>query len=164
MRARSRSRLCHPMERPIMNIPFLDKWRKRHSAAERAEGLAAAFDEDPEGVAELLSECELLRSQAGAAGLELDDSPASLAALDQLLPLWRDDPELLPWLGNDAGLYLGSVVVRTVPGASWYVWPGGSPVVRLASGREIPVVEAGLDWAVQGAPELSQVYAEASET
>jgi len=145
-----------------MNIPFLDKWRKRYSA-ERDRGLAAAFENDPEGVAELLSECELLRSHASAAGLELDDSPASLAALDQLLPHWRDDPEALPWLGNDAGLYLGTVVVRTVPGAAWHVWPGGGPVVRLASGREIPVVEAGLDWAVQGAPELSQVYAEAAE-
>lgn len=148
-----------------MNIPFLDKWRRRHSAADTAgEGLAAAFRENPQGVAELLSECELLRSQAAAAGLELDDTPASLTALDQLLPRWRDDPELLPWLGNDAGLYLGTLVVRTVPGAAWHVWPGGSPVVRLRSGREIPVVQAGLDWAVHGAPELSQIYAEAAET
>ncbi|MEU6121571.1 DUF6278 family protein [Streptomyces sp. NPDC047123] len=146
-----------------MNIPFLDKWRRRHAGTDRAHGLAAAFEQDPEGVAELFSECELLRSQASAAGLELDDSPASLAALDQLLPLWRDDPEMLPWLGNDAGLYLGTVVVRTVPGATWHVWPGGSPVVRLKTGRDIQVVEAGLDWAVHGAPELSQVHAEASE-
>ncbi|APY85580.1 hypothetical protein DCW30_25555 [Streptomyces alfalfae] len=147
-----------------MNIPFLDKWRRRHAGAEPAgEGLAGAFEADPDGVAALLAECELLRSQAAVAGLELDDTPASLAALDQLLPRWRDDPELLPWLGNDAGLYLGSVVVRTVPGATWHVWPGGSAAVRLASGREIAVVDAGLDWAVHGAPELSQVYAEASE-
>ncbi|MBM7168882.1 hypothetical protein JQK87_10730 [Streptomyces sp. G44] len=148
-----------------MNIPFLGKWRRRHSAADAAgEGLAVAFRDNPQGVAELFSECELLRSQAAAAGLELDDSPASLTALDQLLPRWRDDPELLPWLGNDAGLYLGTIVVRTVPGATWHVWPGGSPVVRLPSGRDIPVVQAGLDWAVHGAPELSQIYAEASET
>ncbi len=147
-----------------MNIPFLAKWRRRHMVADPADGLAAAFARNPDAVAELFSECELLRSQAAAAGLELDDSPASLTALDQLLPRWRDDPELLPWLGNDAGLYLGTVVVRTVPGAVWHVWPGGSPVVRLRSGRDIPVVEAGLDWAVQGAPELSQIYSEASET
>jgi hypothetical protein len=151
-------------EGPIVNIPFLDRWRRRHDEEPEVRGLAAAFEDNPQGVAELLAECELLRSQAATAGLELDDSPASLTALDQLLPRWRDDPELLPWLGNDAGLYLGSVVVRTVRGATWHVWPGGSPVVRLASGREIQVVEAGLDWAVQGAPELSQVYAEASET
>ncbi|MEU2564537.1 DUF6278 family protein [Streptomyces longispororuber] len=145
-----------------MNIPFLDKWRKRH-ASEPGPKLAAAFEVDPDDMAELFSECELLRSQAARAGLELDDSPASLAALDQLTPRWRDDPETLPWLGNDAGLYLGTVIVRTVPGAAWHVLPGGDPVVRLASGREIPVVEAGLDWAVQGTPELSQTYAEASE-
>ncbi|MEU6766246.1 DUF6278 family protein [Streptomyces sp. NPDC046853] len=146
-----------------MNISFFGR-RRRQESADRGSVLASAFDEDPAGVAELLSECELLRSQAAGAGLELDDSPASLTALDQLLPRWRDDPELLPWLGNDAGLYLGSVIVRTVPGAVWHVWPAGSPVVRLASGREIQVVEAGLDWAVHGAPELSQVFAEASET
>jgi hypothetical protein len=149
-----------------MNIPFLDNWRGRHDD-EREKGEAAgAVDTDPEraaAVAELLSECELLRVRAGQAGLELDDSPGSLTALDQLPPRWRDDPEELPWLGNDAGLYLGTVIVRTVPGAHWHVWPGGHPVVRLASGREISVVEAGLDWAVNGAPELSQVYAEAAE-
>ncbi|KUF16362.1 MULTISPECIES: DUF6278 family protein [Streptomyces] len=146
-----------------MNIPFLDKWRKRRPS-EPGVRLATAFEGDPDGVADLLSECELLRSQATAAGLDLDDSPGSLAALDQLPPHWRDDAEALPWIGNDAGLYLGTVLVRTVPGAVWHVLPGGTPVVRLASGREIQVVAAGLDWAVQGTPELSQIYAEASET
>ncbi|MFD7115690.1 DUF6278 family protein [Streptomyces sp. NPDC059922] len=145
-----------------MNIPFLDNWRKRHGG-EDGTSLASAVDGDPEGVAELLSECELLRVRAGRNGLELDDSPASLEALDQLPPRWRDDPEELPWLGNDAGLYLGTVIVRTVPGAVWHIWPGGHPVVRLVSGREIQVVESGLDWAATGAPELSQVYAEAAE-
>ncbi|MFE4858623.1 DUF6278 family protein [Streptomyces sp. NPDC056670] len=141
---------------------FLQNWRKRHSAA---SGVAVpeAVREDPEGVAELLSECELLRTRAWQSKLELDDSPASLQALDQLPPRWRDDPEELPWLGNDAGLYLGTVIVRTVPGALWDVWPSGRPVVRLASGREIDVVDAGLTWAATGAPELFQVYAEASE-
>ncbi|MEI5097676.1 DUF6278 family protein [Streptomyces sp. PmtG] len=145
-----------------MNIPFLEKWRKRHGS-EPGLRLAAAFEADPDGVAELFSECELLRSTAARAGLELDDSPASLAALDQLTPRWRDDQETLPWFGNDAGLYLGTVIVRTVPGAAWHVLPGGTPVVGLASGRELQVVAAGLDWAVQGTPELSQMYAEASE-
>ncbi|MGP3951805.1 DUF6278 family protein [Streptomyces sp. 7N604] len=146
-----------------MNIPFLAGWRRRHDDAERGASVTVPPEVDPEGVAELLSECELLRSQAASAGLELDDSARSLEALDQLLPRWRDDPEELPWLGNDAGLYLGTVIVRTVPGAVWQVWPNGQPVVKLATGREIDVVEAGLDWAISGAPELSQVYAEASE-
>lgn len=146
-----------------MNIPFLDAWRKRHGG-EREDSLAAAFDRNPEGVAELLAECELLRARVAQAGVVLDDSPRSLELIDQLPPRWRDDPEELPWIGNDAGLYLGTVIVRTVPGAAWGVWPGGQPVVRLASGREVNVVEAGLDWAMSGSPELSQVYAEAAES
>ncbi|MFE7773347.1 DUF6278 family protein [Streptomyces sp. NPDC057445] len=146
-----------------MNIPFLDNWRKRRGGDPGGQVLASAVGGDPDGVAELLAECELLRVRAGQQGLELDDTPHSLAELDQLPPRWRDDPEELPWLGNDAGLYLGTVIVRTVRGAAWHVWPGGHPVVRLASGREINVVEAGLGWAVHGSPELSQVYAEAAE-
>ncbi|HET6860536.1 MAG TPA: DUF6278 family protein [Streptomyces sp.] len=147
----------------MKNIPFLDNWRKRHALAHGTAAFAIDADADQEGIAELFSECELLRVRVAQAGLELDDSPASLEALDQLPPRWRDDPEELPWLGNDAGLYLGTVIVRTVPGALWQLWPSGQPVVRLASGREINVVEAGLDWAVNGAPELSQVYGEAAE-
>jgi hypothetical protein len=146
-----------------MNIPFLDNWRKRQGGT-HSGALAAAVETDPDGVAELLAECELLRVRAGQQGLELDDTPASLTALDQLPPRWRDDPEELPWLGNDAGLYLGTVIVRTVPGAGWDIWPSGQPVVRLESGREIDVVAAGLDWAMSGSPELSQVYAESAES
>ncbi|MFJ8859063.1 DUF6278 family protein [Streptomyces sp. NPDC102451] len=146
-----------------MNIPFLDNWRKRQGGT-RAAGLAAAVETDPDGVAELFAECELLRSRAAQCGLELDDSPASLSALDQLPPIWRDDPEELPWVGNDAGLYLGTVLVRTVPGAVWDILAGGGPVVRLSSGREIDVVAAGLDWAMSGSPELSEMYAESAES
>ncbi|MEU9184231.1 DUF6278 family protein [Streptomyces sp. NPDC048484] len=146
-----------------MNIPFLGHWRKKRGP----DGGAAVFSDsesDREGVAELLSECELLRSQAHQAGIALDDTAASLEALDQLLPRWRDDEESLPWLGNDAGLYLGTVIVRTVPGAVWEVWPNGRPVVRLESGREIDVVVSGHEWASSGVPELSQLYAEVAET
>ncbi|MBV7694101.1 DUF6278 family protein [Streptomyces sp. TRM70350] len=134
-----------------MNIPFLGHRRQRPGVF------------DPEGIAELLAECELLRSQADRAGVRLDDSVASLEALDQLLPRWRDDEEILPWLGNDAGLYLGTVIVRTVPGAAWEIWPDGQPVVRLASGREFDVVASGQEWAASGVPELSQLYAEVAE-
>lgn len=141
-----------------MKIPFADKWLRRQDVPDGTRDTL-----DPGEAAELFAECELLRAQAAEAGLELDDSVASLAALDQLLPRWREDPELLPWLGNDAGLYLGTVVVRTVPGATWRIGPGGYPLVLLPSGRELRVVEDGLDWAVSGAPELSQVYAEVSE-
>ncbi|WP_336321901.1 DUF6278 family protein [Streptomyces lavendofoliae] len=143
-----------------MNIPFLDAWRKRHGGGGH---IPSVVERDAEGVADMLAECDLLRSRVQEFGVQLDDTPRSLEAIDQLLPRWRDDPEELPWLGNDAGLYLGTVIVRTVAGAHWYLTPGGHPVVRLVSGREIHVVEAGLDWAISGSPELSQVYAEAAE-
>lgn len=146
-----------------MNIPFLDNWRKKHGLA-HGVGVMSHGGISTEGLAELLAECELLRSQAAEYGVELDDTARSLEAIDQLSPRWRDDPEVLHWLGNDAGLYLGTVIVRTVDGARWEVWPNGTPVVRLASGREVDVVEAGHTWASSGTPELSQCYAEASET
>ncbi|MGV4984633.1 DUF6278 family protein [Streptomyces sp. NRAIS4] len=139
-----------------MNLPFLGHRHKKSGDT--------APPADPEAVAALLSECELLRSQAARAGVRLDDTPASLEALDQLVPRWRDDAETLPWLGHDAGLYLGTVVVRTVPGAAWRIRQDGEPVVRLASGREVEVVDPGQDWAASGVPELSQLYAEIAET
>ncbi|MGW0994927.1 DUF6278 family protein [Streptomyces sp. NPDC002520] len=139
-----------------MHLPFLGPRHKKSGGA----GLPA----DPEAIAALLSECELLRSQAAGAGVDLDDTPASLEALDQLVPRWRDDAETLPWLGNDAGLYLGTVVVRTVPGAVWRIRPDGEPVIRLPSGREVEVVESGQEWAASGVPELSQLYAEVAES
>jgi hypothetical protein len=86
-----------------------------------------------------------------------------LEALDQLVPRWRDDEEVLPWLGNDAGLYLGTVIVRTVAGAAWEIRSDGQPVIRLASGREFDVVASGREWAASGVPELSQQYAEVAE-
>ncbi|MET8471532.1 DUF6278 family protein [Streptomyces sp. NPDC006422] len=149
-----------------MKIPFAANWRRKHPSA---HGVAVfptgeEGDESESGLVELLSECELLRSQADDAGVELDESVRSLEALDQLVPRWREDEDTLHWLGNDAGLYLGSVMVRHVPGASWVIWENGQPVVRLASGREIDVVEAGHEWAASGAPELSQFYAEAAES
>jgi hypothetical protein len=86
-----------------------------------------------------------------------------LEALDQLVPGWRDDEEILLWLGNDAGLYLGTVIVRTVPGATWDLRSDGQPVIRLESGREFDVVASGHEWAASGVPELSQLYAEVAE-
>ncbi|MEU1400915.1 DUF6278 family protein [Streptomyces sp. NPDC005728] len=138
-----------------MHLPFLGH---RHHKSD-----GAALPADPEGIAALLSECELLRSQADEAGVRLDDTPASLEALDQLVPRWREDAEILPWLGNDAGLYLGTVVVRTVPGAVWRIRADGEPVVRLVSGREVEVARSGREWAASGVPELSQLYAEIAE-
>jgi hypothetical protein len=144
-----------------MGISFVDKWRRRNTRP--AVAVPQTMADDQEGITELLAECDLLREQALASGVELDDTAESLAALDQLMPRWRDDPQRMDWLGNDAGLYLGTVIVRTVRGAAWQVTPDGRAVIRLASGRELDVVEAGHEWAQGGTPELSQSHAEAAE-
>ncbi|WP_037576264.1 DUF6278 family protein [Phaeacidiphilus oryzae] len=154
-----------------MGFPFLENWRARHGIS---RGIAVFHGRDggdgatgggPDAATlnELLSECELLREQAIAAGVELDDTPRSLERLDQLLPRWREDPDTASWLGNDAGLYLGTVIVQRIARAAWQLWPNGHPVVLLASGRELDVVELGHAWAIEGAPELSAIYNEVSE-
>ncbi|WP_333768609.1 DUF6278 family protein [Streptomyces sp. IBSBF 2435] len=146
-----------------MDIPLITRWRQRHVPA-RFAVFGDGGRPGPETLAELLGECQLLRDRAAEDGVELDDSAASLSALDQLVPSWRDEEEqALDRLGNDAGLYLGTVIVRTVPGAGWEVSPNGGPVVRLATGREIDTVELGHAWAENGSPELSQVLAETAQ-
>ncbi|MFE9168806.1 DUF6278 family protein [Streptomyces kebangsaanensis] len=146
-----------------MSFWFVGNWRKKHEPALGVAVVSADGTPDPGDLADLLSTCELLRAQASEAGVRLDESAASLEELDQMLPRWRDDSEKVSWLGNDAGLYLGTVIVRTVPGAVWELRPSGQPVVRLASGREFNVVEAGHAWAESGVPGLSQLYAEVAE-
>jgi hypothetical protein len=144
-----------------MGIGFIDRWRARHGhhpgrPAPDAEG-------DQASMAELLSDCELLREFAERAGLRLDDEVPSLSALDQLLPSWRDDPETAGWLGNDAGYYLGTVVVRTVPGARWQLAADGSPLVELSDGRQLDVAAVGHSWARTGTPQLTAAYLETTD-
>jgi len=158
-----------------MGIGFLDRWRaRRHPAADGgvrsggagsigAGGAAGGGGEVPAGeaersMAELFGECGLLRELADSAGVTLDDSEGSLTALDQLLPRWRDDPEVSEWLGNDAGLYLGTVIHRNVRGARWRLGEDGSPLVVLRTGLEIDVTALGHTWADQGTPQLAAAY------
>ncbi|WP_153426779.1 DUF6278 family protein [Streptomyces alkaliphilus] len=143
-----------------MRFPFAH--RRRRPATPVSPG-GAARGYDAEGVAELLSECPLLRERAATRGIALSGDPESLALLDQLPPLWRDDPEELPALATDAGLYLGTVIVRSLPGARWAPGEDGGPEVALASGRRMDVERLGREWAENGVPELSRVYAEAAE-
>jgi len=107
------------------------------------------------GYDDLLSECARLRERARRAGVELDDTPGSLDALDQLLLLWHAHPEVAAWLPIEAGSYLGTVIIRTVPGAGWHTAADGRPVVQLRSGAQFDVLGA----ASTGAPSPSTLTA-----
>jgi hypothetical protein len=65
-------------------------------------------------------------------------------------------------LGNEIGLYLGTVIVRNVLGARWHAWPNGHPVVRLHSGRELDVIALVGQRLRDGGPELLSIYSEAA--
>ncbi|WP_037605275.1 DUF6278 family protein [Streptacidiphilus rugosus] len=147
-----------------MGFPFMDRWRPRQDAAQAKAALYPGGVDDPGSLAEMLGECALLRGRAADAGLELDDTPESLAALDQLPPVWREeDPQEATELGHDVGLYLGTVILSSLPGAGWELLSDGRPYVRLATGRELDVTAVGLAWATDGAPSLWQVYSETAE-
>lgn len=117
------------------------------------------FRKDAERLTDLLGDCRSLRAWARDHGVGLDDTPGSLAALDEALgPLTGEMRRLLE---SDGGLYLGTVLVRHLRQARWQVWPNGHPVVRLPSGRDLDVVAAVSDGTRAGHPALAAHYADA---
>jgi hypothetical protein len=118
------------------------------------------FRHDGEQIADLLAHCRSLRPRAAAHGVTLDGDPDSLAALDRFLdPMTQNDRHALQ---IDGGLYLGTAMVRHLPGVRWHLWPNGHPVVKLASGREVDVVAIVRDLADAGQLRLAALYADAA--
>jgi hypothetical protein len=142
-----------------MGFGFMDRLRARQGHRRAS----AASQPDEPSMAEMFAECGLLRELAEAADVRLDDGVASLTALDQMLPRWRDDPEVSEWLGNDAGLYLGTVLHRTVPGAAWKLDRQSRPRLVLPNGYEVDVTAVGHGWAEQGSPQLATAYLVATD-
>jgi hypothetical protein len=128
-------------------------WRNRDRLS-HADLLFLA--DHPGGYEDLLSECARLRERARRAGVELDDTPGSLDALDQLLLLWHAHPDVAAWLPIEAGSYLGTVIIRTLPGAGWYTAADGRPVVQLRSGAQVDVLAASTG--VAGPSTLTAIY------
>ena len=124
---------------------------------------------DPQQLEELLGRCDRLRAFARIHGFELDGSPEDLRLLDQAIAEATD--QAARELGGlsrieaaltEAGPFLGSVIVATVAGARWLLWPNGHPVVHLASGRDLDVAALASDRVSKGAPLLAGVYADAA--
>lgn len=115
----------------------------------------------------MLGRCPRLRAFARARGFELDGDPIDLRLLDGMM---ADSAVTVTELGqlrtaslaNEAGLYLGSVIVGTVSGSRWNLWPNGHPVVRLPSGQDLDVVALVSDQVAKGAPGLAGIYARAA--
>jgi hypothetical protein len=140
---------------------FIGRWRARHGIARGVAVFGPGSREDLEQLTGLLADWPLLREHADAAGVDLDSSRQSLVDLDRLIDDWRHDAETASWLGNEAGTYLGGVLVTGVPDARWRIWPNGHPVVRLPSGRELDVVELAHRRVSHDEPKLAAVYDDA---
>lgn len=120
---------------------------------------------DPGQLDELLGRCDQLRTWARTRGFELDGVPDDLGLLDQAIDQASGEPGgplRMAAAGNQAGLFLGAVIIATVPGARWRLWPNGHPVVCLSSGRDLDVVAMAGDRVSKGAPLLANVYADAA--
>jgi len=125
---------------------------------------------DLEQLGELLSRCDQLRAFARAHGFELDGSPEDLGPLDQAIDEATGQgtgelggPSQIGAALTEVGLFLGSVIVATVAGARWRLWPNGHPVVHLSSGRDLDVAVVVSDRVNKGAPRLADVYADAAD-
>ncbi|MFJ1758020.1 DUF6278 family protein [Kitasatospora sp. NPDC088134] len=141
----------------------------RRTATRRSDGAPSPEQdrgqerERERAMAAMYAECGLLRELAESSGVRLDDTVDSLTDLDQLLPRWRDDPQVSQWLGTDAGLYLGTVIRHQVDGAHWELARDGRPLMVLRTGFELDVTALGRGWAEQGSPQLAAVYLAASD-
>ncbi|MEN8584760.1 DUF6278 family protein [Burkholderia sp. RS01] len=72
-----------------------------------------------------------------------------------------------PWrLRVETGLFLGTVLVRNVPAAQWWLLPNGHPVVRLAENTDLDVIALARARLETGAPDLRTVlpYAQSLTT
>ena len=144
----------------------MDWWRRWMPGPKRglARGVAVygrPGGPDTDQLRELLGRCEELRRWARMRGLALSGIPEDLELLDQAIdePAAGGQP---PAPGNEAGLFLGSVIVTSIAGAHWRLRPNGHPIIRLASGRELDVVAMGNDRVSKGAPRLREVLADAA--
>lgn len=133
-------------------------WSARHGTAVGVGVFGSdGFDKDPTGLADLLSDHQRLQQWLVDHDLPLSYDREGLACVEARLDGWRADPLIRPQLDNEVGTYLGSVIVASVPGAVWTVWPNGHPVVTVASGREIDVVAFAANCVASGAPSLMSV-------
>jgi hypothetical protein len=120
------------------------RWRRlargpKHGIAKGLVVFGNPGFQDPKRLRELLAMHDDVPRWASERHIQLSNEPDGLETLDRALDEWATDPAIGHKLGNEVGVYLGNMMVGTVPGARWTVWPNGHPVVGLVSGREVDV-------------------------
>jgi hypothetical protein len=149
-----------------MVVGIISTWRRRWRGPKRgvARGITVFGSPgfgDPDRLQELLSENNEVMRWATERSLALSDEPDGLSTLEGVMNDWAVDPEIGHRLGNEVGLFLGNIIVKSVEGSHWSVWPNGHPVVRLVSGRDVDVT-ALVDQRLKGkGMSLADVYLKA---
>lgn len=145
-------------------VPVAWFWRRgpKHGIARGVAVFGPPGFDEPDLMARLLAGCQRLRAWASERGVPLDDDPTSLVALDRLLDVAAADPEIGAGLSNDVGLYLGTVIVAHVPGARWYAWPNGHPVIRVQCGDDLDVLALVERRLTAHGADLAAIYAAAA--
>jgi hypothetical protein len=121
----------------------------------------------PEQLHDMLGRCKSLREWARLQGFDLDPVPEDLAVLDEAIDRIVEEHgrhTQMSAVESDAGQFLGTVIVATIHGARWWLWPNGHPVVRLASGRDLDVIALANNRLHSGQPRLADVYTDAAAT
>jgi hypothetical protein len=138
---------------------------RRHGLARGVAVYGRPRVRDDGQIAGLLGRCERLRSWARLNGFVLSGVPEDLELLDRAIDEWpvaAQLPQSNAAPGHEAGLFLGTVIIASLPGAGWRLWPNGHPVVLLPSGRELDVVAIGIRRVNEGMPRLIDAFADAS--
>jgi hypothetical protein len=129
----------------------------KHGVARGVAVYGVPHGPDLEHLDELLDRCERLHGSARAHGFALSSVAEDLELLDWAIDEWHRDGRIgHAALGNEVGLFLGTVIIAGIARARWPVRPNGTRVVHLASGRELDVVAIGDDRMNRGAPRLTK--------
>jgi Family of unknown function (DUF6278) len=121
-------------------------------------------DLDPDAMKIRFGRCEGLHSWARRRGIVLSGIPADLELLDQAIderPIGEFNPSRA-LAESEVGLFLGTVIIGSLAGARWHLWPNGHPVIRLATGHDLDVVAMGSARLSKGVPRLIDAFAAAA--
>ena len=148
------------------------QWRRwlrgpKHGLARKAIVYGVPRHPGPEHLHALLGQYKSLQEWGRLQGFDLDPVPEDLAVLDEAIDRFIEEDgrhRQMSAVESEAGPFLGTVIVSTIHGAHWRLWPNGHPVVRLASGRDLDVIALADDRLRSGQPRLATVYADAATT